>query len=192
MVQAPDVPVPKGMTVTPGSRVVPPTVVHAALPSDAWRISPGEDATDSGRIIVPRADGEVRFHSSEWKCKTDFCSKFGEALRQHPFGTCRLGNLEISGTRWTAKDLRLLLLALVDAGATTRRFKAFKCGLDDDSLEVIVEWLGRTKHADLPLEIHLSHNSISTIGFESLVGVLRRRKKKLYVGGAFRFGFESI
>lgn len=104
-----------------------------------------------------------------------FTRMLDETLAKYPVNTCRFENVEVAKTRWSPVEFAELILTLQRAGATVQRIKAFKCGLNDESLLVVSDWLERMSPMQIPQEIHLSHNEISHVGFETLLKVLKAK-----------------
>lgn len=122
-------------------------------------------------------NGEVLFAEGPDKA-VEFCDRLREKLAEHPDGM-RLQNIEISKVQWSTVALELLLSMFQEKSATSMRIKAFRCGLDDQGLETIITWLEATPAEGLPSEIHLSHNQITTAGFQKLVEVLEAKWAEL-------------
>jgi len=70
---------------------------------------------------------------------------------------------------------------LVEKACTTKRFKAFKTGIDDESMVTMADWFNALPAAGMPSEIHLSHNKASQDGFEILFNVLEEKRAELPV-----------
>eukprot|EP00913_Durusdinium_trenchii_P007607 g7148.t1 len=101
-----------------------------------------------------------------------FCSHLSEELHKYAFGTVRFENIDVSSVSWAEGHLSELFVTLRQAGATSQRIKAYKCGAKDASIWSLCEWLVCTEASKLPQEIHLSHNELTTASFQALVTVL--------------------
>merc|ERR1719203_2503236 len=91
-----------------------------------------------------------------------------EMLR-YPLGTCLLENICVSQTPRTTVDIEHLVNTLSASKVTVQRFKAYKCGLTDDALLIISDWLTKLPPGALPLVIHLSDNEFTVTGFSALL-----------------------
>mmetsp|Transcript_88205 Transcript_88205/g.224560 ORF Transcript_88205/g.224560 Transcript_88205/m.224560 type:complete len:463 (-) Transcript_88205:79-1467(-) len=109
--------------------------------------------------------------------------EFCEALRQRMTGfqpgQCAFDNIDISQVVWDSLSVSLLIDILQEKQASTKRFKAFKCRLDDDAIRVVAGWLETLPPANMPSEVHLSHNDISQDGFSVLLEVLQAKRALL-------------
>eukprot|EP00929_Paragymnodinium_shiwhaense_P054671 TRINITY_DN27412_c0_g1_i1.p1 TRINITY_DN27412_c0_g1~~TRINITY_DN27412_c0_g1_i1.p1 ORF type:complete len:829 (+),score=185.15 TRINITY_DN27412_c0_g1_i1:200-2686(+) len=90
-------------------------------------------------------------------------------------GLPRLLTLDISGAPWPVTVLEDLLWNLSKNTASTFRLKACDCSLTDDHVEVIMHWLELLMPDQMPLEIHLAHNQITTDGFLALMQVCEEK-----------------
>eukprot|EP00927_Polykrikos_kofoidii_P061356 TRINITY_DN56192_c0_g1_i1.p1 TRINITY_DN56192_c0_g1~~TRINITY_DN56192_c0_g1_i1.p1 ORF type:complete len:600 (-),score=65.92 TRINITY_DN56192_c0_g1_i1:232-2031(-) len=111
---------------------------------------------------------------------------FVNCFRSSLEATCSMGNLrftniDVSNVAWSKAcdvgetNITVLLDLLVKFGVTTQRFKAYRCGLDDTFIEHLVGYLSILTPECIPLEVHLSHNALTDVGFHSLVRVLEAK-----------------
>ena len=119
--------------------------------------------------------GVAIFHGVENQ-SIDFCEKLQQTLEPYPPGACQFENIDVSSVPWSILDLSVLFDVLRDKQASTRRLKAFKCGLDDEGIGIVAGWLATLPHDSLPDEIHLSHNKITQDGFHELLCVIERKR----------------
>mmetsp|Transcript_20296 Transcript_20296/g.38404 ORF Transcript_20296/g.38404 Transcript_20296/m.38404 type:complete len:727 (+) Transcript_20296:78-2258(+) len=120
---------------------------------------------------LPRR-GVALFHGSPGDAQAFLDSLSGE-LEDHPSGTCHFENIDVSNVAWdqTPGGLAALLDILEKFRATSQRFKAFKCRLGDEEAVHMAHWQAAVPAEELLLEVHLSHNDITTAGFTTLVQV---------------------
>ena len=110
----------------------------------------------------------------------EFCESLRQALGRYPHQQCNFENIDVSNVQWEALNFSDLVDVLNEAGVATKRFKAFKCGLSDDSLLYLAEiWLQNVDANKMPAEIHLSHNSFGATGFEALLDVLETKRSQM-------------
>merc|ERR1719367_1080374 len=68
---------------------------------------------------------------------------------------------------------------LTEKGISMKRFKAFKCGLDDECIKQVAGWLESLNADAMPEEIHLSNNQITAEGFDALFEALETKRAEL-------------
>jgi hypothetical protein len=108
--------------------------------------------------------------------QAEFCLLFAEALQAHPPGKCMFENIDLSNGLWQAADWATLMDVLREQAVTTRRLKAFKCGLGDEAIRLVIGWMEVMPPERLPQEIHLSHNQMSEGCFLELLDIIERKR----------------
>uniref|UniRef100_A0A7R9ZWH6 WW domain-containing protein n=1 Tax=Pyrodinium bahamense TaxID=73915 RepID=A0A7R9ZWH6_9DINO len=108
----------------------------------------------------------------------EFCGKLREAMASYETGI-HFDNIDVSTVQWPLMTFSLLLDVLQEKNATTKRFKAFKAGLDDDCIRLMAGWLEQLPAQSLPSEIHLSHNRITEEGFDALLTAIESKRSEL-------------
>jgi hypothetical protein len=103
-----------------------------------------------------------------------------EALDEFGPGNFRFENIDVSKVPWEPLSFSVLTDLLRDYQVETKRFKAFRCGLDDDSLgEGLADWFSMLPPTGLPNEIHLSHNKLSQNGFDAIFNCIEAKRQEL-------------
>mmetsp|Transcript_109124 Transcript_109124/g.307635 ORF Transcript_109124/g.307635 Transcript_109124/m.307635 type:complete len:774 (+) Transcript_109124:138-2459(+) len=123
--------------------------------------------------------GLAVFHG-EPSAASAFVLNLRTELAKHPKGSCYFENIDVSNVPWlkvaelsTPSDgIKGIIDALIENGASTQRFKAFKCGLQDDTMLHLADYLAGLVPIRVPHEIHLSHNEMTSIGFQMIIQVL--------------------
>mmetsp|Transcript_43751 Transcript_43751/g.86801 ORF Transcript_43751/g.86801 Transcript_43751/m.86801 type:complete len:423 (+) Transcript_43751:45-1313(+) len=109
----------------------------------------------------------------------DFCEKLKTALQPYPPGHVVFQNIDVATVEWTTLSFSVLLDVLQEKSVSTTRLKAYKCGLQDDCMEQIAQWLDTLPADRLPSEIHLSHNQITEDGFSTLFNSILAKRAEL-------------
>lgn len=109
----------------------------------------------------------------------EFCTKLQAAMAPYAAGEVHFENIDVSNIQWPLIAFSLLLEVLQEKGASTKRLKAFKAGLDDECMNCTATWIEQLKPETLPSEIHLSHNSISQKGLETLLNAIELQRAQL-------------
>eukprot|EP00929_Paragymnodinium_shiwhaense_P098536 TRINITY_DN60003_c0_g1_i1.p1 TRINITY_DN60003_c0_g1~~TRINITY_DN60003_c0_g1_i1.p1 ORF type:complete len:630 (+),score=52.08 TRINITY_DN60003_c0_g1_i1:58-1947(+) len=121
------------------------------------------------------------------KRMAEFCNRLRQTLEHcNCLGYPTLDNLDISKVSWSSASLSWLCGLLKDHRVSVKRFKAYRCELDDDAALVFVSWLKQLPADQIPEEIHLSHNHITCQVFFCLLDVLVDKKRQLRTYGAQR------
>lgn len=126
---------------------------------------------------LPR-DGVAVYHGAADKA-TDFCERLQKAMEGFEFGECTFDNIDVSTVHWPQSEFQMLLDVLIEKGATTKRLKAFKCGLGDEAIRILAGWLEMMPPTDLPKEIHLSNNRISMESLDNLISIIETKRLEL-------------
>lgn len=109
----------------------------------------------------------------------EFVEHLRQSMANYPPGECKFENIDVSNCVWPPEVFEELMFVLTEQLASAKRFKAFKCQLSDESVRQVIRWLGELPDADLPSEIHLSHNQMSKECFMELVEVLEKKREAL-------------
>jgi len=109
----------------------------------------------------------------------DFCDQLRIALESYEYGEAAFENVDVATVEWSTLSFQLLLDVLQEKNVSTKRFKAFKCGLQDDCMDAIAKWLDDLPPDRLPSEIHLSHNQITEEGFLVLLTAIEAKRAEL-------------
>lgn len=109
----------------------------------------------------------------------DWCEQLRVALDQYAPGEVSFENIDVSMVQWSSLDFSLLVDVLSERYVSTRRLKAYKCGLDDECIGQVTAWLSGLPAQSLPSEIHLSHNSMTQEGFLALLEVIEQKRSEL-------------
>ncbi|CAK0859122.1 unnamed protein product, partial [Prorocentrum cordatum] len=111
--------------------------------------------------------------------QVDFCEEIRKAMAAHKGRKISFDNLDVSQVHWSGMTFSLLIDLLKETGATAVRWKSFKAGLEDEDISQLASWLEGLAAEDLPREIHLSHNRMTTAGFEALLSALEGKRAQL-------------
>lgn len=111
--------------------------------------------------------------------QVDFCEEIRKAMAAHKGRKISFDNIDVSQVQWSGMTFSLLIDLLKETGATAVRWKSFKAGLEDEEIGQLVAWLEGLPAEDLPREIHLSHNKMTTSGFEALLSALEIKRAQL-------------
>lgn len=109
----------------------------------------------------------------------DFCEALRAKLSEYEWGDVTFDNIDVSQVEWNALNFSVLLEVLQEKGISTKRLKAFKCGLDDECVMGIGAWMEALPAEGMPSEIHLSNNRITQEGFDTLFQVLESKRTEL-------------
>jgi len=109
----------------------------------------------------------------------DFCEALRTQLSDYGWGEVNFDNIDVSQVQWDALSFSILMDVLIEKGVSSVRFKAFKCGLDDESIKLIASWLDGLPAENMPSELHLSNNQITNEGFDALLASLDGKRAEL-------------
>jgi len=109
----------------------------------------------------------------------EFAERLREALDGYAEGEANFENIDVSKVAWDPIAFSVLLDVLSEKAIRTKRFKAYKCGLDDDALVSIASWFALLPADGLPQEIHLSHNRLSQRGFDEIFNMIESKRTEL-------------
>lgn len=109
----------------------------------------------------------------------DFCEALRTRLGEYNWGEVVFDNIDVAQVQWSDINFSLFMDVLQEKGVSTKRLKAFKCGLDDEAIKLVAGWLEMLNADAMPSEIHLSHNKITAEGFDALVAVLEMKRAEL-------------
>jgi len=106
-----------------------------------------------------------------------FCEALRSRIQEYEHGECFFENVDVSQVAWVPEDFSLLLDVLQENACSANRFKAFKCKLDDEGLNVVAGWLESLDADHMPSEVHLTDNAITDEGFKLLFGVFEGKRE---------------
>ncbi|CAK0882763.1 unnamed protein product [Prorocentrum cordatum] len=88
-------------------------------------------------------------------------------------------SIDVSQVQWSSLSFTMLIRILRESGARATVWKSIKAGLNDEALGQLRRWFESMPAENLPEEIHLSHNHISTPAFEAFVSTLETKRSEL-------------
>lgn len=122
--------------------------------------------------------GVALFQDSPDK-QIEFCEALRSQLEEYGHGEVRFDNIDVSKVQWPSLDFVSLMDILKEKSVCTERFKAYKCGLDDDALVAVGDWLEQVDSDKLPSELHFSNNNFTEGSLKSLMYVIEAKRAEL-------------